>query len=426
MSIEMEKNFQISQDFNDILKPNNEEEVSLIVKDLYKKNLPTEIIGSNSKNFIGNKLQCAKVLDLSKLSGIVEYLPEELYIKVKACTPIVEIEEILKKSNQQLAFEPIDFGYINSSKSNKGTAAGYLSCNFSGSRRFKSGSVRDHILGFRGVNGKGDIIKSGGTVVKNVTGYDFSKLITGSFGTLIALTELTFKVLPMKNSSGTLIIHEDNKDEIVKLFNNLLGSSNEISGSVFVPIEPSNKKFNKNREEIFKFNDLKYEGPFLAIRMEGSKKSIDERIRDLLIELNLKNKKKSILDLHQSLLFWEKINNLELFSNIKNSLVRVVVPPSKCINLMKYLDHDYKYYIDWCGSLFWIEVLDMNQEKLITIKDYITNLGGYITVIKNSENSFPIQDIFTIDETRLYISKKIKESFDPKRIFNPGKMYKGV
>jgi len=426
MSIEMEKNFQISQDFNDILKPNNEEEVSLIVKDLYKKNLPTEIIGSNSKNFIGNKLQCAKVLDLSKLSGIVEYLPEELYIKVKACTPIVEIEEILKKSNQQLAFEPIDFGYINSSKSNKGTAAGYLSCNFSGSRRFKSGSVRDHILGFRGVNGKGDIIKSGGTVVKNVTGYDLSKLITGSFGTLIALTELTFKVLPMKNSSGTLIIHEDNKDEIAKLFNNLLGSSNEISGSVFVPIEPSNKKFNKNREEIFKFNDLKYEGPFLAIRMEGSKKSIDERIRDLLIELNLKNKKKSILDVHQSLLFWEKINNLELFSNIKNSLVRVVVPPSKCINLMKYLDHDYKYYIDWCGSLFWIEVLDMNQEKLIIIKDYITNLGGYITVIKNSENSFPIQDIFTIDETRLYISKKIKESFDPKRIFNPGKMYKGV
>jgi len=426
MSIEMEKNFQISQDFNDILKPNNEEEVSLIVKDLYKKNLPTEIIGSNSKNFIGNKLQCAKVLDLSKLSGIVEYLPEELYIKVKACTPIVEIEEILKKSNQQLAFEPIDFGYINSSKSNKGTAAGYLSCNFSGSRRFKSGSVRDHILGFRGVNGKGDIIKSGGTVVKNVTGYDLSKLITGSFGTLIALTELTFKVLPMKNSSGTLIIHEYNKDEIAKLFNNLLGSSNEISGSVFVPIEPSNKKFNKNREEIFKFNDLKYEGPFLAIRMEGSKKSIDERIRDLLIELNLKNKKKSILDVHQSLLFWEKINNLELFSNIKNSLVRVVVPPSKCINLMKYLDHDYKYYIDWCGSLFWIEVLDMNQEKLITIKDYITNLGGYITVIKNSENSFPIQDIFTIDETRLYISKKIKESFDPKRIFNPGKMYKGV
>ena len=194
MSTEVKKNSQIFQDSDYIINPINEKEVSVVVKNLYKKNLPTEIVGSNSKNFIGNKLQCAKKLDLSKLSGIVEYLPEELYIKVKACTPIIEIEELLKKNNQQLAFEPIDFGYINFSKSNKGTAAGCLSCNFSGSRRFKSGSVRDHILGFRGINGKGDIIKSGGTVVKNVTGYDLSKLVAGSFGTLVALTEITFKI----------------------------------------------------------------------------------------------------------------------------------------------------------------------------------------------------------------------------------------
>jgi len=129
-----------------------------------------------------------------------------------------EFEELLEKNNQQLAFEPIDFGYLKDSKSNKGTAAGQLSCNFSGSRRFKSGSVRDHVLGFRGVNGKGNIIKSGGTVVKNVTGYDLSKLITGSFGTLIALTEITFKVLPIKDSSSTLVIYEDSKEEITKLF----------------------------------------------------------------------------------------------------------------------------------------------------------------------------------------------------------------
>ena len=426
MSIEVRKNSQISQDSDYILRPENEAKVSQIVRDLYKKNLPIEIIGSNSKNFIGNKLQCAKILDLSKLSGIVEYLPEELYIKVKACTPITEIEEILKKNNQQLAFEPIDFGYIVSLKSNKGTAAGYLSCNFSGSRRFKSGSVRDHVLGFRGVNGKGDIIKSGGTVVKNVTGYDLSKLITGSFGTLIALTEITFKVLPTKDSSSTLVIHEDSKEEITKLFNNIQSSSNEISGSAFIPIEPNNKKYIQNREKIFKFNDLKNEGPFLALRMEGSKKSIDERIRDLTIELDLKSKKKSLLDVHQSELFWERINNLEIFSNTKNALVRVVIPPSKCINLMKYLDHSYKYYIDWCGSLFWIEISDMSEEKLLSIKNYIIKLGGYLTVIKNSENSTPLKDIFTIDETKLNISKKIKESFDPKRIFNPGKMYRNV
>ena len=98
-------------------------------------------------------------------------------------------------------------GYIKEGKSNKGTIAGYLSCNYAGSRRFKVGSVRDHVLGFKGVNGKGDIIKSGGTVVKNVTGYDLSKLIAGSFGTLVALTEITLKVLPKKDSSKTVIIY---------------------------------------------------------------------------------------------------------------------------------------------------------------------------------------------------------------------------
>jgi len=426
MSTEVRKNSQISQDSEYILKPVNEEEVSLIVKNLYNQNLPTEIIGSNSKNFIGNKLQCAKKLDLSNLSGIIEYLPQELYIKVKACTPIIEIEEILKKNNQQLAFEPIDFGYIDSSKSNKGTAAGYLSCNFSGSRRFKSGSVRDHVLGFRGINGKGDIIKSGGTVVKNVTGYDLSKLITGSFGTLVALTEITFKVLPTKSSSSTLVIHEDKKKEIAKLFRNIQGSSNEVSGSIFMPNEPNNTKYTKNREKIFKFNDLRNDGPFLAIRMEGSKKSIEERILDLSIELNLKNKKKSFLDFHQSVLFWERINNLEIFSNTQNCLVRIVIPPSKCIDLMEYLGIEYKYYIDWCGSIFWIEIADITQKKLSTIKNYIIKLSGYLTVIKIPKNLISIKDVFTIDDIRLQISKKIKESFDPKGIFNPGKMYRSV
>ena len=149
MSTEVKKNSQISLDSDYILKPIDENEVSLTVKDLYKKNLPTEIVGTNSKNFIGNKLQCAKKLDLSKLSGIIEYLPQELYIKVKACTPIKLIEEELKKNKQQLAFEPIDFGFLLSGKSDYGTAAGQVACNISGPRRFKAGGVRDHVLGFR-------------------------------------------------------------------------------------------------------------------------------------------------------------------------------------------------------------------------------------------------------------------------------------
>ena len=426
MSTEEKKNFQTFQDSNNVYKPLDEREASNFIKEVYSKNLPIEIIGTNSKNFIGNKLQCAKVLDLSNLSGIVEYLPEELYIKVKACTPINLIEKALEKNNQQLAFEPIDFGYIKNFKSNKGTAAGQLSCNFSGSRRFKVGSIRDHVLGFRGINGKGDIIKSGGTVVKNVTGYDLSKLVTGSFGTLVALTEITFKVLPTKDSINTIVIYSEDNKIVTRLFDLLLSSSNEISGSVYIPNEPKNNDYTINKEKVFKFNDLKSEEPFLALRIEGSKKSIEERSKDIFKELDLKKMKTSILDFYQSKLFWEKINNIELFSGTKNNLLRLVIPPAKSLDLMKHLKNNFKYYIDWCGSLFWIEVLDNENEKIEEIKNIAVKLGGYLTIIKNSENLTSDIDLFTINDTRLFLSKKIKESFDPKNLLNPGKMYREI
>jgi len=418
------KNFQTFQDSNSVYKPSNEREASNIIKEIYNKNLPIKIIGTNSKNFIGNKLQCTKVLDLSSLSGIVEYLPDELYIKVKACTPISLIEETLEKNNQQLAFEPIDFGYINDFKSNKGTAAGQLSCNFSGSRRFKVGSIRDHVLGFRGINGKGDIIKSGGTVVKNVTGYDLSKLVTGSFGTLTVLTEITFKVLPAKDSINTIVIYSEDNKIITNLFDQLLSSSNEISGLVYIPNEPKNNNYTINREKILKFNDLRSEEAFSALRIEGSKKSIEERSKEIFKELELKKMKTSILDFYQSKLFWEKVNNIELFSGTKNNLLRVIIPPAKSLDLMKYLKDNFKYYIDWCGSLFWIEVIDNENEKIKEIKNIVLKLGGYLTIVKYSENLSSDIDLFTINDTRLLLSKKIKESFDPKNLFNPGKMYR--
>ena len=426
MSTEEKKNSQISQDFDNVYKPVDEIETSNFIKEIYKKNLPIEIVGTNTKDFIGNKLQCAKVLDLSRLSGIVEYLPEELYIKVKAGTPISLIEESLEKNNQQLAFEPIDFGYLKDSKPNKGTAAGQLSCNFSGSRRFKVGSIRDHILGFRGVNGKGDIFKSGGTVVKNVTGYDLSKLVTGSFGTLAALTEITFKVLPKKDSISTLVIYSENNKVISDLFDQLLSSSNEISGAVYIPVEPNNKNYTKNTEKIFKFNDLKYEGSFVAVRIEGSKKSIDERIQNITQELQIKKMKTSILDFYQSKLLWEKINNLELFSGTKNNLLKAVIPVATSLDLMKYLKNNFKYYIDWCGSLFWIEVLEEENIQIKAMKEKIINLGGYLTIVKKSESLSSDIDLFTINDTRLLLSQKIKESFDPKKLLNPGKMYRDL
>jgi glycolate oxidase FAD binding subunit len=147
--MEEKLNFQTYQDSNSIEYPTNEKELSILIKQFYKANIAVELVGSGSKRKIGKALQCAKTLNLTKLNGIIEYLPEELYIKVKSGTSIESIEEELKKNKQQLAFEPINFGYLFSGKSDSGTAGGVVSCNIAGPRRFKLGSVRDHVLGFQ-------------------------------------------------------------------------------------------------------------------------------------------------------------------------------------------------------------------------------------------------------------------------------------
>ena len=425
MFTEEKKNSQIYQDSNH-LKPDTEIVVSNLVKDFYKKKLPINLHGTNSKKYIGYNVQAAKTLDLSNLNGVIEYLPEELYIKVLAGTPIKIIEDLLEKHNQQLAFEPLDFGYINDGKSNKGSAAGCVATNYAGSRRFKVGSVRDFVLGFRGVNGKGDIIKSGGTVVKNVTGYDLSKVVSGSFGTLVALTELTLKVSPKKTFQNTIVVYLDDVKIISSLFHKILGSSNEISGATYIPDEPKSKKFDLNKSRVFKFNDLNNDGPFLAIRLEGDRVSVQERLKDISKELELKKYKTSILDNHQSVPFWTKVNNLELFTSTKNNLIRAVIPPSNSEKLMKFIGNKFKYFIDWSGSLFWIEVPDNEDDKIGQIREFIGNNEGYMTIIMKSENFDFKEKVFSTDKAKLMISKKIKESFDPKSLFNPGRMYREI
>ena len=427
MSIEEKQNFPTYQDSDSIEYPQNEIEVSNFIKKFYKSNVPIELIGSGSKKKIGKPLQCSKTLSLSKLSGIIKYLPEELYIKVKACTSIKEIEDELKKNKQQLAFEPIDFGYLFLGKSDYGTAAGQVACNISGPRRFKVGSVRDHVLGFRGVNGKGEIIKSGGIVVKNVTGYDLSKLVCGSYGTLVALTEITFKVLPSPEESTTIVMHNLKLETAIDLLGQAINSSNDISGATFLPTEPECAGSAMNIEATFKLNDLKYGGSFTAIRIEGTRNSIEERIQNLKSELKIVDYDVSILATYQSEIFWNKVKNLEVFSATKNNIIRIVIPPSQCVQLLYQLSSTkFKYYLDWGGALIWLEACELTEEIFDSIRKKVVKHGGYMSMIKPSEHLPYVEEVFTINMNRFNISQNIKKSFDPKRILNPGKMYTGI
>jgi glycolate oxidase FAD binding subunit len=419
MFMEEKQNSQTFLDFNqDTFKPSSREEIAEIIKNCYKKSIPLEINGTKSKNKIGRNFQSEKTLDLSGYSGIIEYKPEELYIKVKAGTPLKEILEAIDKNNQQLAFEPIDFGFLFEGKSNGGTIGGVIACNFAGPRRFKVGSARDHVLGFQGINGKGEIIKSGGTVVKNVTGYDLCKLVSGSYGTLTVLTELSIKVLPKSESSKTLIINNPHLKKAMEYLGTALSSSTDPSGGVFYP-----ERFENN----FVFNDLTHKGALTAIRIEGPTNSVDQRISRLVKELSLLENEYSVLDNFQTDLFWSKTRNLEVFSNLKNNLLRVIVPVSETLNVIQKLKkYEINYFLDWGGNLIWLELETISLKILREIKEITQEHSGYFTIIKLEDDLKASADIFTIDPIKYKISEKIKKSFDPKRIFNPGKMYSGI
>ncbi len=416
---ETNQNFQTSLDFNSgILKPENENDLQEIIRYCYKKDLPIEIVGTGTKNEIGKKLQCAKILDMSNISGIVEYKPEELYITVKAGTPIKIVQDELKKNNQHLAFEPTNFSEIFKKDSNEGTVGGTLSCNFSGSRRFKVGSGRDHILGFKGYNGRGEKIKSGGTVVKNVTGYDLSKLVTGSFGTLLVLSEITLKVLPLQTDIKTIVISGLALEHALGIMASSIASSNDPSGVVFYPGSLRNN---------FVFNDLTHQGSITAIRIEGTKASTEQRIDNLFKNLSLEETKTTILDSTQSEIFWEDTRALKVFSKNQKNILRAVVPPSETVNLINRLKTFHpSYFIDWGGSLIWLELDYLSNQKIDQIRKRVLDTGGYLTVIKSPTNIKSSSEIFTIDPIKFKISQNLKKSFDPKRIFNPGKMYTGI
>ena len=419
MSMEEKQNSLTFQDFSQsVLKPETREDISLIIQECYKKNIPIEVNCLQSKKNIGRNFQAEKTLNLSNYKGIIEYKPEELYIKVKAGTSIKEIKAELDKHNQQLAFEPNDFGLLFKGNHDEGSIGGVVSCNFAGSRRFKVGSVRDHVLGFQGINGKGETIKSGGTVVKNVTGYDLSKILSGSFGTLTVLTEISIKVLPKPSSSKTLVIKNPHLLKALDYLNISLSSSSDPSGGVFYPEYFTNH---------FTFNDLTHEGPLTAIRIEGPKESIDHRIKNLCKELELNIDESLVLENEQSKILWEKTRTLEVFSNMKSNLLRIVVPPSETFEVIKqFRPHETKYFIDWGGSLIWLQLDRINTKILNDIRKIVNKASGYLTAIKIEEDLKASVDIFSVDPIKYKISEKLKKSFDPKRILNPGKMYSGI
>ena len=399
---------------SEIFYPKDEKDVSDFVFDSFNKNNPIEIIGHGSKK-IGRIIQCSQTLSLKSMNGILEYFPEELYIKVLPGTPLNLIESALKEKNQNLGFEPNDLGYIYKGQSDPGSIGGVVSCNLSGPGRFKNGALRDHLLGFKAVNGSGAKIKSGGTVVKNVTGYDLSKIVTGSYGTLCAITEINLKVSPIPDFEETFVINNLNYIEAIDIFNKALDSSLEISGACF---------FSEDNVSFLTLNDVKKDTSILGLRIQGPKSSVVERIQ--VLNKMFKDQSTSVLDTYQTAIFWREIKNLEGYANSENFICKISLPITNMGNFLKHFKNlKFKYFLDWGGNIAWCEIYnnsDLDQMRIFCLKH-----DGYLTVIKANDNFRQREDFLTNSNSNLKIlSKKLKESFDPKSILNPNKMYLGI
>ena len=233
------------------------------------------------------------------------------------------------------------------------------------------------------------------------------------------MTEIVLKVQPKNEESQTLLINNINLKMALNVFSKAMHTSVEISGACFYPAKIS---------KFFKLNDLDTNTSITAIRLEGPKISVTERVNTLKKLFSEFKTTISVLENYQSRIFWQNTTDLQFFNNSKNVVVKIVLPPLNADQLMnKFENEELKYVVDWAGNLIWVELPENDSVLLKHLRTEILKLSGHMTIIK-APNHVRIREDFltTVDENIKVLSLKIKESFDPKKILNPGKMYSGI
>jgi len=373
---------------------------------------PLDLTGTGSKQKLGRPIACAHRLDLSKLNGIVDYEPEELVLTAKAGTPLATIRALLNDNRQHLAFEPPDYGSLLGEAPELGTLGGLVACGLAGSRRFVAGSTRDHTLGFEAINGRGELYRAGGKVVKNVTGYDVAKLMAGSFGTLSAITEISLKVLPAPEDTHTILFFGRSDEEAIGLMVRAMQSAHEISGAAHYPACVAARSA---------IGAIAQAGSVTMLRLEGFEPSVAARVAALKEEL----RPDGGLDRAVSLVLWKEIRDVLPFSNIGTDIWKISVPPAKgaaiALRIRQKLA-DAELYFDWSGGLIWLAASG-DVTSAASIRDAI-GVSGHATLIRASEETRAAVEIFhPLEEGLMLLSKRVKQSFDPKNILSPGRMY---
>ncbi|MEP1209127.1 MAG: FAD-binding protein [Rhizobiaceae bacterium] len=398
---------EISPEGGADLHPKTKKDVLDAVSWAAAEQVPLEIIGQGSKRSLGHPVQSAHSLDMSGLSGVTLFEPEELVLSAKAGTPIAEIIELLDEHNQELQFEPMDLGPLLGKTAGLGTLGGLISTNFCGSRRLKAGSARDHILGVTAVSGRGEEFKSGGRVVKNVTGYDLSKGITGAYGTLAVLTDIIIKVLPKSETEQTLVLNGLSDADASRAMAMAMGSNGEVSGAAHLPA------------------GIAGTSSTTLLRLEGFAPSVDYRINNLAGLLSEFDRQQR-LDASASRAQWQFVRDCQPFSSRQDRCVwRISCVPSeghKIVHAIAQLT-SVEHFFDWQGGLVWLQVEEDDPRADLIRAAVRANGGGHATLVRATMAQRQSVSVFEPQgEALAALSKRYRENFDPHGILNPGRM----
>ena len=370
------------------LTASTEEQVIDAVKSARDWKSPLNIVGNRTKRGLGRSVaNWGTVLDLSGLSGVVAYEPAEMILTVRPATKVTDIEALLAEKNQQLGFDPPDWGPLFGAPANRGTIGGVIAADVCGSGAVRYGRARDHLLGFRAVNGLGEAYKGGGKVVKNVTGFDLPKLMCGSFGTLGPLTEVTLRVFPEAPLSAALAIIGVKPVDALALLGQVWSSPLEATGLAYVPAEA-----------------------VAVIRVEGAREPLAEKLealRALLADHDL-----HALDDGDAL--FRELGNGAPFLDTALDVWRIAVPRANAAALAAQIAAPL-WYADWAGGILWVGTNDTD------LHEAAAKAGGHATLIRGDGVPFAPEP-----PERAALTKSVKAAFDPLGLFNPGRMWEGV
>jgi glycolate oxidase FAD binding subunit len=398
------------------LKPEDQGGVADAILSAIAGKTPMEVVGSATMRTIGRPLATALRLDLSGLAGLIFYEPEELVLSAKAGTRRSEIEALLRASRQAFAFEPPDFARLLGSNQG-GTLGGMIAANLSGPRRIRSGALRDHILGFSAVSGRGEAFRCGGRVMKNVTGYDLPKLMAGSWGTLCALTEVTMKVMPAPETVATLLLFGLNDEDASAAMRDAMRSPFDMAGAAHLPADVARASA---------LADIAGAGASVTLlRLEGFGESVAFRLAELRAGITAEQ---AVLDPQRSDLAWGEIRDVHLLAEPRERIVwRVSLPPSEGPRAMAHIRTAAPAaigYYDWAGGLLWVSVPPSEHGSTQVIRGAIPPATGHATLIRGPESLRSSVFVFEpLPDPLAKLTQRIKQAFDPAGVLNPGRMY---